>query len=105
MDVRLLLRGGGIFLALLVTFATNINDNFISRMGLDPNYGFIIVAALLITLFVIDRHEMIIAVVLLFCLNANMPTEFSLNLGFDRDYYTGLMMALLLQPLTSRLMV
>lgn len=105
MDVRLMLRGGAIFLALLITLATNINDNFISRLGVDPNFGFIIFAALLITLFIIGRHGMIIAAVIFFCLNANMPTEFTLNLGFDRDYYTGLMMALLLQPLTSRLMV
>ncbi|MFT7685503.1 MAG: hypothetical protein ACI9FB_000846 [Candidatus Azotimanducaceae bacterium] len=103
MDVKLLARGSIIFFVLFISFGTNLEDNFISRIGLDSNYGYVIFAAMLITLFVTNRHGLMIAAILIFSLNANMPIDFELNLGFDRDYYTGLMVALILQPLTTRI--
>jgi len=103
MDVKILAKGFMIFLVLFISLGTNIEDNFISRMGLDSNYGYVIFAAMLITLFVTNRHGLMIAAILLFSLNANMPIDFGLNFGFDRDYYTALMMALIIQPLTTRI--
>ena len=103
MDVQILMRGAMIFLVVLVTFSTNISDNIIVRLGLESSIGFVVFAALLVTFFIVGRHGLIIGVIILFCLNANMPVDFDLNMGFDRDYYTGLMIALLVQPLTVRL--
>jgi len=35
-------------------------------------------------------------------LSENMPADFSLNFGFDRDYYAGIMQAMVLQPIVAR---
>jgi len=37
--------------------------------------------------------------VIILSLNANMPADFSLNFGYDRDLYGGFMLALVIQPL------
>tara|TARA_B110000046_G_C12857122_1_gene340211 strand:- start:563 stop:712 length:150 start_codon:yes stop_codon:yes gene_type:complete len=44
----------------------------------------------------------LIATITMFSLNANMPADFSLNFGFDRDYYAGIMLAMVLQPIVAR---
>lgn len=103
MDMVSLIRAGTVFLIFAVTLALNVGDNLLSRLGLD-NLGLIFVAALLITLFMAGRHAFIIAAAVILSLNANMPTDFALNLGFDRDYYAGLMMALVLQPVMARVL-
>ncbi len=50
------------------------------------------------------RHAFIILAAVLLSLNANMPSDFALNFGFDRDYYAGVMMALVLQPVVARVL-
>jgi hypothetical protein len=101
-DVKTLTKGVVIFLVLFISLGTNIEDNIIARMGLGSNYGYVIFTAMLITLLVVNRHALMVISILFFCLNANMPIDFELNLGFDRDYYTGLMIALIIQPLATR---
>ena len=77
-------------------FSANMADNLIARLGIEQSYGYVLGLALMFTLMLNERKAFIIAAVVLLSLNANMPVEFSLNMGLDRDYYAGFMMALLL---------
>ena len=102
MEAFALIRYTLLFLIFAVTLALNLDDNLIARLGFSGNYGFILALSLICTLFVAGRHTVIVAAVVVLCLNANMPIDFSLNFGYDRDYYAGLMAALVLQPILMR---
>ena len=106
MELTTLLRCAVIFLVLATTFSANMADNLIARLGIEQSYGYVLGLglALMFTLMLNERKAFIIAAVVLLSLNANMPVEFSLNMGLDRDYYAGFMMALLLQPVMNRAM-
>ena len=52
----------------------------------------------------IGRNIFVVAIVVCLCLIANMPADFSLNFGYDRDIYAGVMVALLFQPLLARVL-
>ncbi len=104
MDFANIIRSCVVFLVLATTLATNVDDNLISRLGIEPSAGYIIGFALLFSVLLSERNAFIVAAVVLFSLNANMPLDFSLNFGIDRDYYAGLMFALLLQPAMARTM-
>lgn len=99
-----LMRCAIIFLVLAVTLATNLEDNVIARLGITANYGYAIGAALIGTALIAGRDKLIIAVIVVFSLNANMPTDFVLNFGFDRDYYAGLMVAIVAVPFFDRVL-
>lgn len=99
MEAFALLRYTLLFFIFAVTLALNLDDNLIARLGFSGNYGFILALSLICTVLVAGRHAVIVAAVVLLCLNANMPIDFSLNFGYDRDYYAGLMAALVLQPI------
>ena len=55
MDAKILAKGVVIFLVLFISFGTNIEGNFIARMGLGSNYGYVIFAAMLITYLVVTN--------------------------------------------------
>lgn len=104
MEVLLYIRIAMLFLLFSVTLSMNLDDNLIARLGFSVNLGLILVLATTCTLFVARRRELIVALIVFLSLNANMPADFSLNLGYDRDLYGGLMLALLLQPLLMRVL-
>lgn len=103
MDIATITRIAAIFLIFAVTLALNVGDNMLARLGLD-SVGLIFLGALVMTLFLAGRHAYIVAAAVLLCLIANMPSDFALNFGFDRDYYAGIMMALALQPILARVL-
>ena len=105
MEVLLYVRIAILFLLFSVTLSMNLDDNLIARLGFSVNLGLILVLATTCTLFVARRRELIVALIVFLSLNANMPADFSLHLGYDRDLYGGLMLALLLQPLLMRVLV
>lgn len=102
MELTTLIRGAVLFLILATTLGANMEDNFIARLGLDANYAIVIGLALFCTMMLSARNAFIVVIVVVFSLNANMPSEFSLNFGVDRDYYAGFMFAVLLQPILVR---
>ncbi|MFN3239760.1 MAG: hypothetical protein ACE37D_22280 [Pseudomonadales bacterium] len=104
MDFANLIRTCVIFLVLATTLATNMDDNLLARLGMDSNFAYVLGFAALFSVLLSERNAFIVAAVVMFSLNANMPIDFSLNLGVDRDYYAGLMFALLLQPVMVRTM-
>ena len=73
-----------------------------ARLGLADNYAFIALLALLFTALAATRHILIVSTILVLSLLSNMPVEFGLNFGFDRDYYAGFMLALIFQPVLVR---
>lgn len=104
MDFPALVRTIAVFLILAVTLGLNIDDNLVARIGMAGNYGLIIGLSMLFTLILSGRNVYVVGVVTVLSLVANMPADFSLNFGIDRDYYAGAMMALVFQPVVSHLM-
>lgn len=104
MDVATLARSITVFLILAVTLGVDGTDNIIARLGMGHNYLIVFGAAAVLTLILSGRNVYVIAVVAVLSLIANMPADFTLNFGFDRDYYAGVMMALVFQPVVARLM-
>ena len=102
MEFPLFLRFIVLFLTLSTTLALNLGDNLVARVGLTTNIGLILVVASILTYLVSGRGSFIVVGVVLLSLVANMPADFTLNMGVDRDYYAGFMLALALQPVLDR---
>jgi len=81
----------------------NQEDNLFARLGMQGNHIALIFLVLLFALLLTNRSFHIIAMTTLLSLIANMPLEFSLNFGLDRDLYSGFMIAIMLQPAINRL--
>ena len=103
MDFTTMVRSISVFLILAVTLGLDGSDNIIARIGMPDNYTLLLGLALLLTLLLAGRNIYVIGMVVVLSLLANLPANFSLNFGIDRDYYAGAMMALVLQPVVSRL--
>ena len=78
------------------TMLLNVEDNLLSRMGLMDNYALLSVLVLLITIMATGINTFLTAVIIIFSVNTNMPTDFALNFGIDRDIYALGMLILLL---------
>ena len=104
MDFRTLVRTMAVFMIMVVTFSVDGSDNLLARLDLSGNYPLIMAAAVAFTMILARRHLYIVAAVAILSLIANMPADFSLNFGFDRDYYAGIMVALAIQPAVTRIM-
>ncbi len=98
MDFSNLIKTGVVFLLLATTLATNTEDNLLARLGIESGAAYVLGFSLLFSVLLSERNAFIVAAVVFFSLNANMPLDFTLNFGVARDYYAGLMIALLLQP-------
>jgi len=103
MDMAIMARSMMVFLLFLATLALNVDDNLIARIGFESNYALVLVLSILFTMILAGRNIYIVAAAVVLCLVANMPADFSLNFGVDRDYYAGLMLALLMQPVFARI--
>lgn len=103
MDLPVLVRSVIVFLILAATLGLDGSNNVLARLGMQGNYALLFALALLFTLLLTTRNIYIIGAVVLLSLIANMPASFSLNFGIDRDYFTGAMVALILQPLIARI--
>lgn len=78
------------------TMLVNIDDNLLARIGLSGNYLFLSLGVLLMTVFSMGINTFIIAVIIVFSMNTNMPIDFALNFGVDRDIYAIGMLILLI---------
>jgi len=104
MDVMTLVRSITLFLVFAVTLGMNLDDNLIARLGMTGNYGLVVLLAILFTLFLTGRHVLVAAAAVCLCLIANLPADFTLNFGYDRDYYAALMLAVVFQPILARIL-
>lgn len=87
-----------LFLLMSATLLVNIDDNLLARLGLAANYGIAILAALIVAMMVAGRKLSVVVLVVLLSLIANMPQEFALNFGVNREVFFGLMVSLLIAP-------
>ena len=101
MTALIFARIGILFLLFVVTLGINLDDNLIARLGFSNKLGLSLSGAIACTLCVNGRATIIMAMVIILSLNANMPADFSLNFGYDRDLYGGFMLALVIQPLLT----
>lgn len=92
------LKAVAVFIVLTMTLSINLEDNIIARLGIEASYLTAAVCALGIALLLAGKPILLVSFVILLSLNANMPADFSLNLGLDRDVYTGTMLAILVIP-------
>ena len=81
MEMTLFLRFIILFMTFSTTLALNLGDNVVSRLGLTANVGFILLMASILTYLVSGRRSFIVVGVVLLSLVANMPADFSLNMG------------------------
>lgn len=103
MDFAAMVRSITVFLIVSVTLGLDGSDNVLARIGTPHNYLLLFGIALLFTLLLAGRNIYVIGTVVVLSLIANMPADFYLNFGVDRDYYAGAMVALVLQPVITRL--
>ncbi|MDG2070505.1 MAG: hypothetical protein P8J55_01945 [Pseudomonadales bacterium] len=82
-----------VFILLSVTMFINQEDNLFARLGMQGNYVALIALIFLFALLLSNRSFHIVAMAALLSLAANMPAEFSLNFGLDRDLFSGFMVA------------
>lgn len=104
MDFALIGRSMIVFLFFAVTLTMNVDDNLLARLGLGGNFALIFALSVFFTAIMVGRSMLIVGTAVVLCLVANMPADFTLNFGFDRDYYAGILVALLLQPVIARAM-
>lgn len=78
------------------TMLINPEDNLLARHGFAGSYLFLLLAVLLVTIFAMGANTFIAAIVIIFTMNANMPGDFALNFGMDRDIFAISMVVLLI---------
>ena len=103
MEATNLVKGGLIFLVLMIAIAINLDDNMIARLGFQPTYLIITLVAVVITGLVIHRNLALVVLVLFLSVGANMPAGFMSNFGIDRDILTGILGAIILVPLIAKI--
>ena len=104
MNMTILGKGNLIFVLMFATLAVNADDGIIARLGLEFDYGLVTVVSLLVAVLLIGQTALIVSLVMSLSLVANMPTEFALNFGMDRDMYLGVATAVVFAPIISRVL-
>ena len=102
MDLQKVARGALIFLVFTLSVAVNIDDNVLARLGFEQNYLLIALAGVVFTGLLMHRHALLVILVLFFSLAANMPADFLLNFGLDRDLILGFLVAIVIIPIVGR---
>ena len=97
-------KGALIFLAMIVTLSVNADDGIISRLGIEFTIGLVASTSLLVSLLLIHQKTLIVASVITLSLVANMPLEFVLNFGLDRDLFLGIAAAMICLPFATRVL-
>jgi|TARA_B100001964_G_C14218798_1_gene594199 hypothetical protein len=59
--------------------------------------------AMVMTGLIMHRDLALVVLILFLSIGANMPAEFMLNFGIDRDIFTGILGAIILLPLIARI--
>lgn len=96
MDVANITKSTLICIIVAATMLINVEDNLLARLGFSGNYLFLSLSVLLMTVFAMGVNTFITAVIIIFSMNANMPADFALNFGIDRDIFAIGMVVLLI---------
>jgi hypothetical protein len=87
-----------LIVAVFTIFMVNTTGNVIARLGFESAYWIAGLIALAVAGLIRDQGPVMIILVLFTGLVANMPQEFILNFGIDRDYFFGAFVGLVLTP-------
>ena len=87
-----------IFLVLFMTIGVNLPDGMLGRIGIDPSYLVVALAALVVTGLIAHRHLALAILVALMCIGANLPADYAANVGINRDILTAGLISLLVTP-------
>jgi hypothetical protein len=91
-------KGLLLFLMMVTSLAVNLDDNLITRLGLEMNYGLVILAALGIAIMIAGQSLTTIFMIGMLSFIVNLPAGFILNFGVDREVYCGLMTSIISAP-------
>ena len=61
-------------------------------------------SAMVVTGLVMHRDLMLIVLVVSLSVGANLPEDFMLNFGIDRDYLLGVLVTVVIAPLLARIL-
>lgn len=94
-------KGFLLFLMMVTSLVVNLDDNLITRLGLEMNFGLIMLAALIIAILTATQSLSVIFVVGMLSFIVNLPAGFILNFGIDREIYFGLMTSIISAPFVA----
>ena len=94
-------KGFILFLMITATMAVNLDDNLLARPGFEMNFGLVLIAALIVAFLAAEQKMAVIFLLGAFSLIANMPADFALNFGLDRDIFFGLLSSITLAPVIA----
>ena len=81
-----------------LSIAINMPDSMITRLGLDTNYLFAALAAIVIAGLSVHRSMLLVILILTCTVGANLPQEMAVYLGLDRDILFATLIALIVVP-------
>jgi len=87
-----------IFLVLFMAISINLPDGIISRLGIDPNYLIVALAALVVTGLIAHRNLALPVLIALMCIGANLPVDYATQVGVNRDILTAGLISLVITP-------
>lgn len=87
-----------LFLTLTMSLAINMDEGILSRLGIDANFLFIALIAVIITGLVAHRYLAMIVLIILMAIGANVPVETALGIGYDPDYLLAGLAGLIFAP-------
>ena len=85
-------------LIIFMSIAINMPDSMIARLGLDANYLFAALAAIVIAGLSVHRSMLLVILILTCTVGANLPHEWAGRIGLDRDILFATLIALIIVP-------
>ena len=104
MDVTKLIKFGLVFIAVFGVVAFNLSDGMVRALGFMPNYSIAAVIALLVAVMTVERELALVALVLVLCVLANLPSATVAAYGIPRELLLGTLVVVVLTPLVARLL-
>ena len=91
-----------LFLVVFLTIGVTLSASFLESLGFDTNYMLIVLGAIVITGMVAFRGLALIVLTFLLSIVINLPEDFLVNYGVDRDILFMAVILLIIFPLIYR---
>lgn len=85
-------------LIIFLSIAINLPDSMIARLGLDANYLFAALTAIVIAGLSAHRSMLLVILILVCTIGANLPETVTEHMGLDRDILFATLVALVIVP-------
>ena len=87
------------YLVLFSTLGIFVSRVLLIRLGMEPNYLFMALGALVISALLVFRGALLILLVGIMTLGVNLPDDVLLNYGLDKDVLIAALLTMILFPL------